>query len=258
MGRGAIRRGRGLLGAVLLLFGAAEALSDELERLAFSAETYQVGAAGKEKKGRIFVLGDLVRTEIDQGEDQVIKIFDLKKQVSYLLDPQRKQYQETPYRAVSLQVTVRPSNPCEGVTDAECKRVGDTSIAGRNAVEWDMLLRRNDKNYFVKQWIDIERGFVLRYLTEDGHYSSMEPLGVEQLDGRKVEKWMLVSFDGEQRERRSVSWFDPQLNMVIKEEHPGGYLREMRTIRVGPQEPGQFEVPADYRRVDRLGLAKEQ
>ncbi|MGB5534442.1 MAG: hypothetical protein WBN08_00955, partial [Thiogranum sp.] len=48
---------------------------------------------------------------------------------------------------------------------------------------------------------------------------------------------------------QSTRWYDPELQIAIREELSGGYFRELRDIRVAPQPDHLFTVPADYQRV---------
>ena len=73
-------------------------------------------------------------------------------------------------------------------------------------------------------------------------------LGNEPINGRQTEKWEIVDSRGEQRVR-SLLWVDRELGANIREEIPGGFVRELRDIRVGAQPAHVFQVPADYRRV---------
>ena len=47
----------------------------------------------------------------------------------------------------------------------------------------------------------------------------------------------------------SYQWFDPELNTNIREEGPGGFMREMRNIKTGKQPVKLFTVPAGYEEI---------
>jgi len=71
-------------------------------------------------------------------------------------------------------------------------------------------------------------------------------IGVETLNGRTVEKWQMTLSPPGQKSQKSIRWFDLQLNLAIREEYPGGYVRELKNIRVGPQPESLFSIPAGY------------
>jgi hypothetical protein len=74
-------------------------------------------------------------------------------------------------------------------------------------------------------------------------------LAMEVLHGRPVEKWEMILTQGEQPAQRSSRWFDPQLNLAIKEANSGGYVRELQNITVGPQDPGLFKIPEQFKQI---------
>ena len=49
---------------------------------------------------------------------------------------------------------------------------------------------------------------------------------------------------------QSIQWYDKQLKMVIREELPGGYVRELRNIKLAKQPKELFSIPAGYQRRD--------
>ena len=84
---------------------------------------------------------------------------------------------------------------------------------------------------------------------EQGKGLTCTKLGVEQVNGRHTEKWQLVMSRDEQTVRW-VAWVDRSLGVAVKEELPGGFVRELREIHEGPQEPTLFQVPSDYKRIE--------
>ncbi|MGF1613334.1 MAG: hypothetical protein ACFCVA_05280 [Gammaproteobacteria bacterium] len=74
-------------------------------------------------------------------------------------------------------------------------------------------------------------------------------VGAERINGRNTEKWEIVVAEGG-REMRSVVWVDRGLGVPVREELEGGYVRELRDIQEGPQDPSLFQVPAEYKRIE--------
>lgn len=74
-------------------------------------------------------------------------------------------------------------------------------------------------------------------------------VSAEKMNGRNTEKWEIVMSQGE-RQLRSTVWVDRSLGMPVREELPGGYVRELRDIQEAPQDPSLFQVPAAYQRVE--------
>ena len=78
---------------------------------------------------------------------------------------------------------------------------------------------------------------------------SCKKLADETIDGRKVEKWEIVA-DGKNGKMTSTLWYDLELGIPIRELVPGKMMREMTDIKVGPQDPSLFLVPAGYEKIE--------
>lgn len=74
-------------------------------------------------------------------------------------------------------------------------------------------------------------------------------LAHEAMNGRQSEKWEIVVTQGEQS-MKSLVWVDRALGMPVREEMPGGQVRELRDIRLGAQPADLFRVPQGYRRIE--------
>jgi hypothetical protein len=76
---------------------------------------------------------------------------------------------------------------------------------------------------------------------------ALEMTGRETVNGRTAEKWEMTVEREDGQTQRSYLWYDPVLKMAIREEFPGGYVRELTDIRIGPQPDSLFRVPGGYR-----------
>ncbi len=74
-------------------------------------------------------------------------------------------------------------------------------------------------------------------------------VSAEKMNGRNTEKWEIVMSQGD-RKLRSTVWVDRSLGVTVREELPGGYVRELRDIQEAPQDPSLFQVPAGYERIE--------
>lgn len=239
----------GLLLTSVLLPGPVLAAPEPVE---FSADIHQAGPNGVASVGRINVAKTGVRTELTQNGQQVIQIFDTKSQTSRMILPAQKAYMEHKGAGPAPSMPGQPSgdaDPCREVPGAKCSNLGTEEIAGRAAVKWEMTMERQGQVMRSTQWIDKERGFPLRQEMPNSQRMEQKMLGTEELAGRKVEKWEVRMVQGNQAPQILFRWFDPQLNMVVREEFPGGYVREMRNIQVGTQDPSLFQVPAGFKRM---------
>lgn len=74
-------------------------------------------------------------------------------------------------------------------------------------------------------------------------------VSAEKMNGRNTEKWEIVMSQGD-RKLRSMVWVDRSLGVPVREELPGGYVRELRDIQEASQDPSLFQVPAGYERIE--------
>ena len=233
---------------LLTVVGAAHAAGQTVQ---FSADTYQKDPKGNETRGRLYAGDGRMRMEMTQNGQKVIQIIDAPRQTTWILFPAQRAYMEqrgaNPAQAAMERKDGR-ANPCQGIPGSQCRKLGEETIAGRKAIKWEMTFNYQGKTLQGTQWIDAGRGMVLRQEMPNGDRSSMKFLGLEKLDGRTVEKWEMSFTQQGKTSQRSYRWYDPELNLVIKEEYPGGFVREMRNIRIAPQDPTLFQVPAGYKK----------
>ncbi|MES9965000.1 MAG: DUF4412 domain-containing protein [Candidatus Sedimenticola sp. 20ELBAFRAG] len=242
-----------LLIALPLLLGGllnGQVLADSQASLQFSAEISQKGQRGEVSSGRIFVGTDHMRTEMQQAGQQVIQIINNKTNTSWILYPSQHSYMEMQGRGTpQAQAKQGDVNPCQGLREAKCKNLGQESVNGREATKWEIQLSQQGKSYQSVQWLDKERGILLRQESSNGQRSELKMLGLEKLGNRTVEKWEMTVANGNQPAQRTYRWFDPELNLAVREEFPGGFVREMKNINVAPQDPGLFTLPAGYKKI---------
>ncbi len=220
----------------------------------FSADTYQKGPQGSESSGKIYLGENRIRMETSQNGQQVIQIIDVDKQMTLMIFPAQRSYIEqrgvNPVQAAASSGNSGEINPCQGLQGAQCQKLGRENISGRSAVKWEMSFTRQGKTLHGTQWIDADRGMVLKQQMSNGQGSEMKFIGMDNLGGRKEEKWEVTYYQKDRSPQRSYRWFDPELNLIVKEEFPGGFVREMRNIHVAPQDPALFEVPLGYKKID--------
>ena len=232
----------------VLACAAQVALAADIE---FSAETYQKSPQGVEQQGLIYVGRGQMRTETAEGPQQVIQIVDKKQGKQWLLFPGKTSYSEaaTPPLPDASQ-SAEPINPCGGVPGSHCEMLGEEDLSGRAATKWKMTVNRRGQTETITQWIDKARGIPLRSEMSSGQRMEMRMVGPDNLAGRPVEKWEMVMWGANQQTpQRSYQWYDQQLELVIREELPGGFVRELKNIRVGPQPGSLFQLPAGWKRV---------
>jgi hypothetical protein len=220
----------------------------------FSAEMVQRGPDGKTTTGRI-VKGDAkLRTEAVHQGQTMVRIGDEQRGLEWILIPERKSYMERSTLGPDGKPMVKPTakDPCAGMPGLTCKAKGEEQVAGRSALVWDITISQQGQTATLTQWIDKERGpaFTLRQTMPDGSKVERNFLGKEDLSGRKTEKWEVKMMAPDGKSMMTTEWYDPELQMAIKQEYPGGIVSELINISVGPQAAELFAIPAGYTRME--------
>lgn len=240
-----------------MAFGAALSISAQAEiaGVEFSADTLSRGPKGQETTGKMYVGDTRMRVEMSQQGRQMVRITDQDKGMEWLLFPDRKAYLERaiPHGSQDSGGTAKPSadaNPCEGISGLSCRKVGQEEVSGRPAVKWEMTMTRDGQTSTGVQWIDVERGLPLKYEMPNGQSMELKMVGKETMGGRAVEKWEMTTTAPNQQPVQTFQWYDPELKLSVREEFPGGFVRELDNIKVGKQDDALFQIPADYTKME--------
>lgn len=239
------------MGAALQL--TATLLPAQGPALEFAAEAVRMTPGQQPRVARIYVGDERVRMEYLNNGQQVVEIIDWGQGYAMLLLPDLKTYMQSDASADMRRVAPQRggnADPCQGAAGLQCRHLGQEIVEGRNTDKWEMLAQRDGRTERSLHWFDQERQMPLRQWLSDGTLIEMNLLGRQLLDGREVEHWRQVSVTPEGATSWASQWYDPQLQIAIREELPGGYYRELRDIRIAAQPEQLFEIPAGYRRVE--------
>lgn len=219
----------------------------------FSADMVQHGPQGEAPSGKMFVGDKRLRIEMSHEGQQVIRVTDENRGVEWMLFPEQKTYMEqklvsSPGSALGAKATPG-ANPCGDMPGLTCRELGEEDIGGRAAIKWEMVATHQGQTLKTTQWIDKERGIPLRQEMPNGQTTELKFVAAEELGGRQVEKWEMVATSPDQPETRTFQWFDPELDLAVRQEFPGGMASELTNIRVGKQPDELFNIPAGYERM---------
>jgi hypothetical protein len=221
----------------------------------FSAEMIRRGPDGQVTSGKMYVGDGRTRMEMSQDGREVIRISDQNRHMEWILFPAEQSYLERGAPSGAEGAVSPPkepsaeSDPCTGMPGVTCRRVGVEDVNGRPAVKWEMTANQGGQTLTGSQWLDQERGMPLRSVMPNGPTMELKMLGQETIDGRKVEKWEMTMTAPNQQPTQTFQWYDPELKLAVREEFPGGYVSELKNVRVGPQPDDLFTVPAGYNRM---------
>lgn len=214
----------------------------------FSADTIDVDPMQGERKGRLYVGEDQVRTEFEMNEQTMVQIMDLKRQRVIMLNPKERTYMMRKGGTGGMAAgSGQPgADPCAGMQNVNCKWLGQETIHGRPAQKWEIVNVAGESAEPMTVWLDDQRKFPVRQEMQDGSSMEMRLIGKESVNGRSTEKWEISSSRPGGQSQVSHQWHDPQLKMNIREEHPGGYSRNLVNIKPGAQPRSLFVIPPDY------------
>jgi hypothetical protein len=221
----------------------------------FSATAVQIAPGQPEYQKTMYVGKDIVRTDSVLGNNTLVEIVNSKERVRLFLIPGEKIYlQQESTGPVMPVVSGDPgsTSPCSGINDTSCEMLGKEMINNRLAEKWEFTENQGSQMHLSLHWIDVERRMVVREFIPDGTLTELLPLGTEQIHGRQTEKWLWRTLTPDGQMETATQWYDPELKMAIREELPGGYIRELRDIKIGAQEKTLFEIPEGYKQVESL------
>jgi len=235
------------------LWVTANAGSHTQPNVQFSGQAIQSTPDGRSRKAQLFVGDNRIRLEYRKGDLDMVKIYDMENQRVLFLVPQQKIYMQRtlpPGQAVNPMLPPRESNPCSVMPEGECKKLASETLYGRPVSNWEVTIKRKGKILHSLHWIDDVRLMSLRDVWPDGSVSEMKLLDIEDFDGQKTERWQRITVHPGGKKEVAIQWYDPELCIAVREELPGGFVREIRHIRIENQPAALFRVPKDYRLVD--------
>ena len=214
----------------------------------YRAEGIQILPNGTEMRAHVAVSDQAMRNEFVRNGETVVQIFRRDTGQQTLLFPARKTYMQSP---AGEPVPKKRNNPCEGLPGASCIEQGRETIAGREAVKWQMTVQTPHGKQVSTQWLDAARGMPLRMQGPNGESAEARLLGKETMLGREVEKWEITSrMPNNGQTLTGRQWYDPGLDTHLREELPDGTVREFKTLEVKELPADLFSVPAGFTRVE--------
>lgn len=243
-----------LVALMTVVMALQTAMAESLTQ-SFSAFAVQQIPGSQPRLAKMYVTPDYVRKEYEEQGEALIEIADLKTGRTYLLFPKRRRYmlREAPPGVIQQQDDLS-LNPCKLQPLAQCQLLGTETLFGRPVEKWEMSVNQQGQTYISRYWIDQTRGVPLRQELADGTQTELHPVAEETLYGRPTEKWQMKTTFPDGKTTSSTEWYDKELKIVTREELPGGYVRELRDISVGPQDPSLFVVPPDYQQVAAVSV----
>ena len=225
----------------------------------FSAEAVQSAPGRPSIDVKMFISKKAVRTESKMNGNTFVEIVYPKEKRRILLNQQNKTFiEQKAQNSNATKNNKMSSSPCSGIINTTCKKLGNEKINNRDAVKWEMTALINGNKIKSLHWLDKKHHMPLRVQLHDGTISTMTFFGKEKINGRNTEKWKFNSIRPNGQQIESKQWYDPKLKMVIREALPGGYVRELKNIKVGKQSKKLFKVPSDYKKESNSLISQQR
>lgn len=120
------------------------------------------------------------RLVIDQPGLKTIYIVNRQQHRRWVLDPENKVYIERPDESspIGLPDLISADDPCEGLAEVSCTRMGDEPVNGRIATRWKIQANIGGQHATGTQWIDNSIGQVIKQTSAGGYSTELKNLKV--------------------------------------------------------------------------------
>ncbi len=214
---------------------------------AFSATAVQITPQGVVQT-RITISQKAIRNEYEQNGHKMIELIYPDENKRVMLFPGQKVFIEQYAPSFPDRRVTDGDSPCEKLTGTICRKIGDEVVNDIKTEKWEFTRVVKGRPVHTLHWIDRKRQLPIREFSADGSVVEMFFLGDDEINQRKAEKWRMQLMSADGQRSQFLQWYDRELKLVIREEHPGGYVRELRDIKVGKQKKSLFTIPKGYKR----------
>jgi hypothetical protein len=224
----------------------------ESPMIEFSADTLETRSNGARMLGKLFVGNHAYRREFIQAGKPIIEIVkqrSSKPRVWILFPDEKKYFMRRGGVSPNAfdQTKTKATEPCRNLKkEVSCKNLGVEILNGRETEKWELKTTHKGQTLSTVQWLDRVRGMIIKQVFPGGS-SEFRLIGKDEIAGRETEKWEHIQKqDLSQKTIISVYWYDPVLRFTLREELPGGGVKELDNIQQGPQPDSLFELPQGY------------
>lgn len=233
-----------LLASISIVSGPLYAASKQAE---FSADAVISMPNVPARLSRLYVSKEAVRRDTTMNGQTIIEIVFKNQGKAILINEHLRSYKENNFDVQKNKNTI---NPCEQIRNAVCEKLGTESIDGMKTEKWQIVSNDNGRKIRSLHWVDTKRKLALREFFPDGSVAELKRVKKEKINGRNTEKWHRVLSRPDGSIDDSYQWYDTALGIAIREELAGGFIRELKNIKLANQPASLFKVPEDYRKVE--------
>ena len=213
----------------------------------FSATAVQITPQGVTQT-RIYISEDAIRNEYEQNGNKFIEIIHPDENKRMMLFPEQKVFMEQYAPAFPDRRVTGKESPCAKLPGTLCRKLKDEVVNEIETEKWEFSRVEKGRPVHSLHWIDRKRQLPVREFFSDGSAIEMFLLSDDTVSKRKAEKWRMQVMSADGQRTQFLQWYDRELKLVIREEHPDGYIRELRDIKIGKHKQSLFTVPKGYER----------
>jgi hypothetical protein len=213
----------------------------------FSADSVESHPKYGDRTGRLFMGHNRIRTDFEINGEKIIQIIDLDKQQATIVNVALKSFMRRQAGRTDMKNSADSSgnmNPCANMQNLDCKDAGSEMVNGRRTHKW--VITGAGQTDTMTFWLDEQRKIPVRQVMPDGSLMELRMLGSETVNGRSTEKWEMSSRSPNGESQQSTQWYDPELNINVREEQPGVFTRNLINIKLGKQPDDVFSVPPGF------------
>lgn len=220
----------------------------ESKTIEFSADAVISAPQQIVKQTKLFVSEKAVRSETVVNGQNIIEIVYPDEGKAILINDSLRSYKERIFDHQSE--TKNNGSPCDQISNAVCEKLGTENIAGYETEKWQIISEKGGRKLRTLHWIDVKRKLAIREFFPDGSVVELKMIKKEKVNGRDTEKWERSLSRPDGKSAKSYQWYDPGLKIAIKEELSGGYVRELKNIKISRQAEDLFGVPDNYKKIE--------
>lgn len=228
-----------------LISGFSYAASNTIE---FSADAVISTPQQPVRQTKLYVSEKAVRSESVIDGQALVEIVYPQEGRAILINNSLRSYKERMF--VSQSGKESTNSPCDQITNAVCQKLGDEEIDGHKTEKWQLVSESRGQKLRTLHWIDVKRKLAIREFFPDGSFSELKMMEKQKINGRDTEKWQRTLSRPDGATIKSYQWYDTEMKIAIKEEMPGGYVRELKNIEIIKQPDSLFVVPVDYKKIE--------
>ena len=101
----------------------------------------------------------------------------------------------------------------------------------------------DSRDQHVFQWIDKKHQILVHQQNPDGSVLDVKILDDQEINGRQVRRVDMNAIDSDGNSVRATQWYDPVLDIVVRQQADDGAIDELRNIKLETIKTEMFAIP---------------